>query len=115
MALTRGHHLFAGLHENAFNKFIRAYRGARPKYFFYACPPLGSGAPGVDFWVIPPLPIPGTSSGMPISVRILEAFLDFTPADAGLGLPAPLVLGPDQFAFVATLEVCFICGFSIAV
>jgi hypothetical protein len=110
MALTMGHHLFGGLHEDAFNKFIKAYRSARPKYFFYACPPLGAGSPGVDFWVIPPLPVPGTGSGMPISVKILEALLDFTPAEAGLGLPPPLTLGPNQFAFIATVEVCFLCG-----
>jgi len=114
MALTNGHHVFAGLHEDAFNKFIKAVRTARPKYFYYACPPLGAGSPGVDFWVIPPLPVPGTNAGMPISVRILDALLDFTPAQAGLHLPAPLVLGPNQFAFTATLEVCFLCGALIA-
>jgi hypothetical protein len=110
MALTMGHHLFAALHEDAFNKFIGAYRTARPKYFFYACPPLGLGPPGVGFWVIPPLPIPGTNSGMPISVQILEAKVDFTPAQAGLRLPPPLTLGPNQFALMATVEVCFLCG-----
>ena len=94
MALTNGHHVFAGLHEDAFNKFIKAYRTARPKYFYYACPPLGAGSPGVDFWVIPPLPVPGTNAGMPISVRILDALLDFRPAQAGLHLPAPWCSGP---------------------
>lgn len=29
MALTLGHHLFSAVHENAFNKFIGAYRTAR--------------------------------------------------------------------------------------
>jgi len=110
MALTLGHHLFGAIHEDAFNKFIGAYRTARPKYFFYACPPLGAGSPGTDFWILPPLPIPGTSSGMPFSVRILQAQLDFTPAQPGLGLPAPLTLGLDQFALVVGLEVCFLCG-----
>ena len=113
MALTNGHHVFAGLHEDAFNKFIKAYRTARPKYFYYACPPLGAGSPGVDFWVIPPLPVPGTNAGMPISVRILDALLDFRPAQAGLHLPAPLVLGPNQFAFtvkdVGALESLIEC------
>jgi hypothetical protein len=115
MALTSGHHLFASLDEDAFNKFIKAYRASRPKYFFFACPPLGVGVPGTDFWVIPPLPIPGTSSGMPISVEILDAVLDFNPAQPGLHLPPPLALGPNQFAFTATVEVCFVCGFRIAV
>jgi hypothetical protein len=110
MALTQGHHVFAGLHEDAVNKVIRAFRLARPKYFFYACPPLGSGVPGIDFWVIPPLPIPGTNSGMPISVRIAEAHVEFTPAQSGLQLPPPLALGPNQFALLATIEVCFLCG-----
>jgi len=110
MALTLGHHVFASINESAFNKFIGAFRLARPKYFFYACPPLGSGVPGVAFYVIPPLPIPGTNSGMPISVRILQASLDFTPAQPGLNLPPPLSLGPNQFALSVDLEVCFLCG-----
>lgn len=110
MALTNGHHIFAGLHEDAINKVIRAFRSARPKYFFYACPPLGAGTPSIDFWVIPPLPIPGTNSGMPISVRILDAAVDLTPAQSGLWLPPPLTLGPEQFALSVTLQVCFLCG-----
>ena len=36
MGLTLGHHLYAALHQDALNKLIRAYRAARPKYFFYA-------------------------------------------------------------------------------
>jgi hypothetical protein len=115
MALTLGHHVFAGIHENAVNTLLDAYRTARPKYFFYACPPLGAGMPSVDFWVLPPLPIPGTNSGMPFSVRILRARIDFTPADVGLALPAPLALGPNQFAILLTIEVCFLCGFLIEI
>lgn len=110
MSLTMGHNVFASINEDGFNKFIRAVRTARPKYFNYACPPLGSGVAGVDFYVIPPLPIPGTSSGMPVSVQILGARLDFTPAQAGLMLPSPLTLGPNQFALLVDLEVCFLCG-----
>lgn len=110
MALTNGHHIFAGLHETAVNKVLKAYRKARPKYFFYACPPLGSGVPSIDFWIIPPLPVPGTNSGMPFSVRILEIHVDFTPAQSGLVLPPPLALGANQFALSATVEVCFLCG-----
>lgn len=114
MALTNGHHLYAALHEDAINKFIRAYRNFRPKYFYYACPPLGSGMPGVDFWVIPALPIPGTFTGMPISIRILDARIDFTPAQSGLQLPTPLVLGPNQFALTGEVEVCFLCGWLVS-
>lgn len=110
MALTQGHHLFAGLHEDAIRKVIRAFRLARPKYFFYACPPLGLGTPSIDFWIIPPLPIPGTNSGMPISIQIGRVQLDFTPANPSLNLPAPLSLGPNQFALSLTVEVCFLCG-----
>jgi hypothetical protein len=110
MALTQGHHLFAGLHEDAIRKVIRAFRIARPKYFFYACPPLGLGIPSIDFWIIPPLPVPGTNSGMPISIQIGKVQLDFTPANPGLNLPAPLSLGPNQFALSLTVEVCFLCG-----
>jgi hypothetical protein len=113
MALTQGHHLFAGLHEDAVRKVIRAFRIARPKYFFYACPPLGLGTPSIDFWVIPPLPVPGTNSGMPISIQIGDVKLDFTPESPGLNLPAPLTLGPNQFALLLSLEVCFLCGILI--
>ena len=110
MALTQGHHLFAGLHEDAVRKVIRACRLARPKYFFYACPPLGVGIPSIDFWIIPPLPVPGTNSGMPISIQIGRVQIDFTPANPGLNLPAPLTLGPNQVARSLTVEVCFLCG-----
>jgi hypothetical protein len=115
MALTLGHHVFGGLHEDAVNKLLKAYRAARPKYFFYACPPLGAGTPSVDFWILPPLPVPGTNSGIPFSVRILEARVDFTPADAGIVLPAPLTLGANQFAVLLTIEICFLCGFLIEI
>ena len=115
MALTLGHHVFAGVHEDAVNKLLKAYRAARPKYFFYACPPLGAGTPSVDFWILPPLPVPGTNSGMPFSVRILQARVDFTPASPGLALPAPLTLGPNQFAILLTVEVCFLCGLLIEI
>jgi len=115
MALTLGHHVFAGLHEDAVNKLLRAYQAARPKYFFYACPPLGAGTPSIDFWILPPLPVPGTNSGIPFSVRILRARVDFVPADAGLALPAPLALGANQFAVLLTIEVCFMCGLLIEI
>jgi len=115
MALTLGHHVFAGLHEDAVNKLLRAYQAARPKYFFHACPPLGAGTPSIDFWILPPLPVPGTNSGIPFSVRILRARVDFVPADAGLALPAPLALGANQFAVLLTIEVCFMCGLLIEI
>ena len=115
MALTLGHHVFAGLHEDAVNKLLGAYQGARPKYFFYACPPLGAGTPSVDFWILPPLPVPGTNSGIPFSVRILRARVDFDPADTGLALPAPLTLGANQFAVLLTIEICFLCGLLIEI
>jgi len=115
MALTLGHHVFAGVHESALNKLLKAYRAARPKYFFYACPPLGTGTPSIDFWILPPLPVPGTNSGVPFSVRILDAKIDLTPPDASLSLPPPLTLGANQFAFLLTVEVCFLCGFLIQI
>jgi hypothetical protein len=30
MALTLGHHVLAGIHENALNELLKAYRAARP-------------------------------------------------------------------------------------
>ncbi len=110
MPLTLGHHVYAAVHEDAVNKLLRAYHDARPKYFFYACPPLGSGTPSIDFWQLPPLPVPGTNAGMPFSVLIRDAHIDFDPADAGLSLPAPLALGANQFAILLTLQLCFMCG-----
>jgi hypothetical protein len=110
MPLTMGHHVFAGLHEDAMNKFMTAFRAARPRYFWYACPPLGAGSPGTDFYVIPPLPIPGTAAGMPISVRIVDVLIDLVPGQSSLHLPQPLSLGPNQFALLTNLEVCFMCG-----
>src|SRR6516165_2005681 len=104
MALTLGHHIYAAVHEDALNKLLKAFRAARPKYFYYACPPLGAGTPSIDFWILPPLPVPGTNAGIPFSVRILNAKIDFTPPDAGLALPAPLALGANQFAFLLTVE-----------
>ena len=115
MALTLGHHVFAGVHEDALNKLLKAYRAVRPKYFFYACPPLGSGTPSIDFWILPPLPVPGTNSGLPFSVRILDAKIDFDPPDAGLSLPPPLTFGAKQFALLLTVEICFLCGFLIQI
>lgn len=111
MALTLGHGVYAALNESAFNKFIAAYRKARPRYFYYACPPLGTGV----FTVIAPLPIPGTNYGMPISLRIISASVDFTPPQSASPLPAPLTLGPNQFAIFVDVEVCFLCGVFVQV
>src|ERR1700730_11214680 len=94
---------------------LRAYQTAPPKSFFSACPPLGAGTPSIDFWILPPLPVPGTNSGIPFSVRILRAQVDFVPANAGFALPAPLALGANQFAILLTIEVCFMCGLLIEI
>lgn len=52
MALTLGHHVFAGVHEGALSKLLNAFWASRPKYFFYTCPPLGTGT------LRPRIPIP---------------------------------------------------------
>jgi hypothetical protein len=59
--------------------------------------------------------VPGTNSGIPFSVRILDARVDFHPTDADVVLPAPLNLGANQFAVLLTIEVCFLCGLLIEI
>lgn len=116
MPLTRGHDAYAAIHEKGLNTFIGHVYGVRRYYFQYAAPPLGSGTPGVDFEVLPPLPIPVGNFGLAYSIRLSQPIIDFAPQDASLPLPAPLTLGPNQFSLtVETVEICVLCGVELQV
>jgi len=115
MALTNGHDVFAALHETGVNKFIHNVFLARRYYFHFAVPPLGSGVPGTDFAVLPPLPVPGTNYGLAYSLDISQPVIDFTPQDATSTLPPPLTLGPNQFSLSADVQICLLCGFHIPI
>lgn len=108
MALTAGHDVFAGLHEDGINKFIHNVYLCRPYYFHYATPLLGGGTPGIG--ILSPLQVPGAGFGLEYSVEISQPVIDFFPQDASLPLPGGLTLGPDQFSLTVEVRVCVACG-----
>lgn len=108
MALTAGHDVFAALHEDGINKFIRNVYLCRPYYFHYATPLLGGGTPGIS--PLSPLQVPGAGFGLEYSVEISQPVIDFFPQDAVLPLPSGLTLGPDQFSLTVEVRVCVACG-----
>jgi len=116
MALTNGHAAFAALHENGLNTFISHVYSTRRYYFHFAALPMGSGTPGVDFEVLPPIPIPVAGYGMAYSIDLSKPIIDFAPQNAGSTLPAPLVLGPNQFSlYVEDVQICLLCGFHVPI
>jgi hypothetical protein len=108
MALTAGHAAYAALHEDGINKFIRNVFLVRPHYFHYATSMFGGGAINVS--LLSPLEVPGIGNVIQYSIEISQPVIDFVPQDAGSTLPAPLVLGPNQFSLTAEVRICIGCG-----
>jgi hypothetical protein len=114
MPLTNGHAAFAALHERGLNTFIGHVYTTRRYYFHYAALPMGSGTPGVDFEVLPPIPVPVAGYGLAYSIDLSRPIIDFAPQNAGSSLPAPLTLGANQFSItVEDVRICVLCGFHV--
>jgi hypothetical protein len=105
MPLTNGNDVFASLHENGVNKFIKSLALARPHYFKFATAGLGGGSPAVG--LLPPLTLPGAGYGLNYAIQIEPPQIDFFPQN--VDLPPPLVLARNQFSVITGAHVCIDC------
>jgi hypothetical protein len=106
MSLTGSHHAFAGIGENGLDEFLRAFLEARPRYLHYGTTPFVAGTT-VSATNVPTIAFPGIAGGISYAVDLTIPRIDLYPADAPL--PAPLALGPDQFAIELEARITLGC------
>ena len=108
VSLTGPDHLFAGVHENGANDFVRAFFLTRPHYLHYGSPPFVT-ATTVNETLIPPIPFPGTG-GIGWLVEFAIPLIDFDPDSSGGAIPPQLTLGPGQLSVHTRVRLCIQCG-----
>jgi hypothetical protein len=107
VSLTETEHVFAGVHENGINDFLKAFLTARPRYLNY----------GSSFFVpattaastnVPSISFPGIPGGIQYAVRFSIPRIDFHPDSSGGANPLPL--GPGQLGVYARVRITVGCG-----
>jgi hypothetical protein len=96
MSLTEADHVFAGLHENAANDFLKAFFTTRPRYLHYGSP-FFVPATTVAETQISSIAFPGIPTGIQWEIAFALPVLDFFP-DNSPGMPPPLVLDVGMFS-----------------
>jgi len=110
MSFTGSFHAFVGIHEDAMNRIVEAFRAARPWLFSYGHRDLGGGAPPAPTTEIDAITIPGTIIRFPYRVDISTLKIDCFPEKAGSGLPPELQpLKEDEFDVRADLNLTVNC------
>ncbi|GAG90847.1 unnamed protein product [marine sediment metagenome] len=110
MSLTGTHHAFVGIHEDAMNVVVEAFRVSRPWLFSYGHYLLGGGTPPAPTTEIYAITIPGTDLPFPYRVDIPKLVIDCFPEKAGSGLPSQLQpLNQDDFSVHADLVLSVLC------
>ncbi|MBI2305047.1 MAG: hypothetical protein HYU86_09940 [Chloroflexi bacterium] len=107
MSLTEAEHVFAGVHENGINDFLKAFLTARPRYINYGSPSfvpvttaLATNVPAIAF--------PGIPGGIQYAVRFSIPSLDCHPDSSGGASPLPP--GPGQFSIRTKVTITVACG-----
>lgn len=107
MSLTQAEHVFAGVHENGINDFLKAFLTARPRYIYY----------GSSFFVpvttalatnVPAISFPGVPGGIHYAVSFSIPSVDCHPDSSG-GI-SPLPPGPGQFTIRTKVILTVACG-----
>jgi hypothetical protein len=104
---TEAQTVFAGVHENGINDFLRAFFTARRRHLAY-------GSPGfVPFTTatstrIPAISFPGIPGGIQFMVGFGFPTIDLHPATGGGS--APLPPGPEQFTLKTTVILALGCA-----
>jgi len=110
MSFTGSFHAFVGIHEDALNRIVEAFRAARPWLFSYGHHLLGGGAPPIPTTEIGAITIPGTGTPFPYRVDIPRLVIDCFPEEVGSGLPPELQpLNKDEFDVHADLVLTVLC------
>lgn len=100
MSLTLGDTVFAGVHEDGLNDFLRAFFGARPRYLLYGTP-LFVPTTTVAATSLPPIAFPGVPGGIDFLVAFSIPEVDLHPDSSGGTWP----LKPDPGEFTLRTEV----------
>lgn len=107
MSLTEAEHVFAGVHENGINDFLKAILTARRRYINY----------GSSFFVpvttalainVPAIPFPGIPGGIHYAVSFSIPSIDLHPDSSGGTSPLPP--GPGQFSIKTKVTITVGCG-----
>lgn len=109
MSLTEAENVFASVHEDAVNDFIRAFFGARPRHLRYGSP-FFVPATTVSETTMARIAFPGTG-GIEWSVRFTPPVVDLFDDDSGGAMPSQITLGPGQFTLRTRVTLCLLCGF----
>lgn len=106
MSLTEAEHVFAGIHENGLNDFLRTLFTARPHYLRYGSPAFVP-ASTASVTQIAAISFPGIPGGVQWAVEFDIPRIDLFKASAPL--PPPLTLAANQFALSTTVRLTIGC------
>ncbi len=106
MSLTQAETMFAGIHEDAINDFLRAFCQARPRYLHYGSPAF-TPATTASETRIDAISFPGVPGGIQWRLRLSIPEVDLF--EQSRPLPPQLALGPGQFAASVNAELCIEC------
>jgi hypothetical protein len=106
MGLTQAQAVFAGVHEDAINDFLRAFCSDRPRYLHYGSPAFVP-VTNVAETQMSAIAFPGVPGGIQWRLRLdvpqVDLFKQTKP------LPPELQLGPGQFSMEIAAELCIEC------
>jgi hypothetical protein len=113
MSLTGPDHVFAGLHEDAANDFLKAFFTTRPRYLHYGSP-FFVPATTVAETQISAIAFPGIPGGIQWAVDFQIPVLDFFPDSSG-GMPAQLALDKNMFSINTKVRLRLGCSKGVGV
>jgi hypothetical protein len=104
VSLTEMNHVFAGVHENGINTFLKAFLTARPHYINYGTsafvPTTSTAATNV-----PAINFPGIPGGIQYRIQFSFPVVDLFPPDGG----GPLPPGPGELSLHVDAQITVSC------
>lgn len=92
MSLTQTNHVFAGVHENGINTFLKALLSARPHYLHYGTPQFVPTPNTAAATQVSSINFPGIPGGIQYDLQFSIPVIDLFPADG----TSPLPPGPGE-------------------
>ncbi len=106
MSLTEAEAVFASIHEDAINDFLRAFCTARPRYLHYGSPAFTPVTTAAETQMAA-IQFPGIPGGIQWRLRLSIPQIDLFKQSRPL--PPELALGPGQFTAQLDAELCIEC------
>lgn len=106
MSLTETEHVFAGVHENGVNDFLKAFLTARPRHINYGSPAFVPTTTATAT-TMSAIAFPGVPGGIQFAVSVKIPTIDFTPDSSGGTSPLPP--GPGQFTISTEVTLTVGC------